>query len=108
DVLVNFALGGGKGIKKGDVVYIIAEEYAKPLFLELRKAVWKAEGHVIADYRPSSDAEYTVEKDFFLHAVEDHQIDFFPSYHRKGLIQQIDHSVFILSETNKQSLSGID
>ncbi len=35
DLLVNFALGGGKGIKKGDVVYITADECTKPLYLEL-------------------------------------------------------------------------
>lgn len=108
DVLVNFALGNGKGIKSGDVVYIIAEEAAKPLYMELRKAVWKAGGHVIGSYRPSNDAEYNVEKDFFTHAVENHQLDFFPKYHMKGLVEQIDHSIFILSETDKHALSGID
>ena len=107
DVLVNFALGGGKGIKKGDVVYLMAEECAKPLYLELRKAIWKAGGHIISSYRPSSDEEYNVEKDFFIHAGE-HQLDFFPEHHLKGLVKQIDHSVFILSEGNKQSLLGVD
>ncbi len=106
-VLINFALGGGKGIKKGDVVYIVAEECTKPLYLELRKAVWKSGGHVIGNYLPSNDPEYNVDADFFLHAAE-HQLSFFPGLHLKGLIDQIDHSIFIISETDKQSLSGID
>ena len=33
DVLINFALGGGKGIKKGEVVRVSASESAKPLYL---------------------------------------------------------------------------
>ena len=32
DVLVNFALGGGAGIKSGDVVRVAAHEVAKPLY----------------------------------------------------------------------------
>ena len=107
DVLVNFALGGGKGIKKGEVVYLMAEESAKPLYLELRKAIWKSGGHIISSYIPSNDEEYNVEKDFFIHAGL-HQLDFFPEHHLKGLIKQIDHSIFIISEGNKQALTGID
>ena len=106
-VLVDFALGHGKGIKKGDVVYVAVEEYAKPLFLELRKAIWRSGGHVIASYRPSNDAEYNVDKDFFLHA-EEHQHTFFPEHHLKGLIKQIDHSIFIIADTNMQALAGVD
>lgn len=106
-VLVDFALGSGKGIKKGDVVYIVVPEYAKPLFLEVRKAIWRSGGHVIANYRPSNDAEYNVEKDFFLHA-KDHQLSFFPHAHMKGLIDQIDHILFILADTDKHALSGVD
>lgn len=107
NVLVNFALGGGNGIKKGEVVRITAEEYAKPLFLELRKAVWKAGGHVISDYHPSNDAEYNVDRDFFNNAQE-HQLGFFPHAHLKGLIDQIDHTIFIDSETDKLALAGVD
>lgn len=106
-VLVNFALRDGRGIKKGDVVNIIAEEYSKPLFLELRKAVWKAGGHVISTYYPSNDEEYNVDRDFFDNAQEE-QLSFFPSKHFRGLIDQIDHSIFIISETNKHALKDID
>ncbi|HAO64509.1 TPA: aminopeptidase [Candidatus Taylorbacteria bacterium] len=106
-VLVNFALGSGEGIKKGDTVYLIAEEYAKPLFLEIQKAIWRSGGHVISNYRPSNDASYAVEKDFYLIA-ENHQLEFFPAKYMKGLIDEIDHSIYLLSETDKQALKGID
>jgi aminopeptidase len=107
NVLVNFALNSGQGIKKGDVVNIIAEEYAKPLFLELRKAVWRAGGHVISTYYPSNDEDYNVDLDFFNTAQEE-QLSFFPSKHLKGLIDQIDHSIFVISETNKHSLKSVE
>lgn len=106
-VLVNFALGSGKGIKKGEVVHLIAEEFAKPLFLELRKTIWKAGGHVISDYRPSNDDTYNVEQDFFLNA-EDHQIGFFPHHYLNGLLQQTDHSLFVLGTNDVRALQGID
>ena len=107
DILVNFALGGGKGIKKGEVVYIAVDEIAKPLFIELRKAVWKSGGHVIPNYRPSSDKDFNVERDFYIHA-QGHQIEFFPAKYMKGLVDEIDHSIFIISETDKKALAGID
>ncbi len=107
DVLVNFALRDGKGIKKGDVVYVAVDEIAKPLFIELRKAVWKSGGHVIANYRPSPDAEFNVERDFYALA-ENHQIEFFPAKYMKGLVDEIDHSIFIISDTDKKVLAGVD
>lgn len=107
NVLVNFALGGGKGIKKGDVVHLIAEECTKPLYLELRKAIWKAGGHVISDYRPSCDPEYNVEQDFFLH-TENHQIEFFPNHYLQGVIKQIDHSLFVIGTNDVRALQNID
>src|SRR5579872_5151543 len=114
NVLVNFALGSGKGIKKGDVVYLVVEEYAKPLFIELQKAIWRAGGHVISSYRPSHGDLAGIdrklassEREFFLTA-QNHQLEFFPAKFMKGLLDEIDHSIFILSETDKQILKGID
>lgn len=106
-LIVNFALGGGKGIKKGDVVHIVMEECAKPLFMELRKAIWRSGGHVIADYQPSVDVEHNPAADFYKIARE-HQIKFFPEAYIRGFIKQIDHSIWIDSETDKHSLAGID
>ena len=41
DVIVRFGLGAGNGIKKGDVVCVNVPDSAKPLFLALRRAIWK-------------------------------------------------------------------
>jgi aminopeptidase len=107
DVMVNFAIGGGKGLKKGEIVHLVIEEAAKPLFIEIRKAIWKAGGHIILDYKPSNDDQYNVDQDFYIH-TEGHQLEFFPANYFKGIIDQIDHSVNILSYTNLKSLQKID
>jgi aminopeptidase len=107
DVLVNFALGGGTGIKKGDVVYVVAYEYAKPLYAELLRAILKAGGHVISNYRASNDHQFNFDSDFFIN-IQEHQLKYFPSKYMKGLVDEIDHSVFIISETDMEALKGID
>ncbi|MDO8510426.1 MAG: aminopeptidase [bacterium] len=107
DVLVNFALGSGKGIKRGDVVYVQASEYAKRLYGEILRAVWKRGGHVIGRYLPDNESWFNFDSEFFKHA-DAHQIAHFPAKFSRGLIDEIDHSVYIDSETDKQSLRGVD
>ena len=56
DVLINFALGGGKGIKKGEVVRVSASESAKPLYVTVCNAIVDAGGHVLkTDAMPLED-----------------------------------------------------
>ncbi len=107
DVLVNFALGGGSGISQGDVVRVAAPEVAKPLYVELRRAVLRAGGHPIGHYLPSDDAQFNVSRDFYELASEE-QIDFFPDTYMRGLVDQIDHQVSILADADMHSLEGVD
>src|SRR3989338_7941794 len=90
NVLVNFALGGGKGIRKGEVVHLITYEIAKPLYRELKIAILKAGGHVIGDYRPDSGGRFPFDRDFF-ELAKPHQLDFFPEQFARGLVDEIDH-----------------
>ncbi len=106
-VLVNFALGGGKGVKKGEVVVINGSEAVKPLFLAVRNAVLEAGGHAILQYQPEGDDRYNLSRDFFERA-KDHQLDFFPHHYMKGLVKQADHILFILGGNNPHALKGID
>jgi len=106
-VLVNFALGGCKGLKKGEVVYLVAYEYAKPLYAEISRQILKSGGHVISSYRPSNDHNFNFDRDFYIN-IQEHQLKFFPSKFMKGLIDQIDHSIFVISETDLEALKGID
>lgn len=106
DVLVNFALGGGKGVKKGDVVYLAAYEYAKPLYAEILRSITKAGANAITHYIPNDDKEFNVTRDFYANAKE-RQINFFPSKYFRGLVDEMDHSLFILSETDMEALKGV-
>lgn len=107
DVLVKFALGNGKGIKKGDTVYLTISEVAKPLLYELQKSILEAGGHLILNYRPDDDTEYNFSTALFEYG-SDYHIDFFPHKYFKGLVDQVDHTLFILGETNPHALKGID
>jgi aminopeptidase len=107
DVLINFALGGGEGIKEGDVVRIVAHECAKPLYVELHRAVWRAGGHTISQFVPDDDANFNLARDFF-EIASDTQLDFFPDKYSRGLIDQIDHQVSLLAEADKHALEDSD
>ena len=107
DVLVNFALGGGKGIKKGDVVRVIAHESAKPLYHEICNAVVDAGGHVLSHYLPDETRHKSTSRHFF-ECARDHQLDFFPKLHMRGLVKEIDHSISIISENDPYVLRGVD
>ena len=112
DVLVNFALGGGKGIKKGDVVRVSASESAKPLYIAVCNAIVDAGGHVMSNYGPDEEhgdkrRNISVSRYFYEHA-KPYQIDFLPAKYLKGVVEQMDHSVFLLAEKDPRALKGID
>ena len=112
EVLVNFALGGGKGIKKGDVVRVSASESAKPLYTAVCEAIVDAGGHVISNYGPDDEKgdkrrNESFSRYFYEHA-SDEQITFFPATYLKGLAEQIDHSIFILAEADPHALKGVN
>ncbi|MBC2607606.1 aminopeptidase [Pelagicoccus albus] len=101
DVMINFALNGGEGVKPGEVVQLRVSEVAKPFLVALRRAVVKAGAHPLIFFTPDD-----IEREFFELANEE-QLSFFPEKYMKGLVDQIDHTVAILSETNKKELEGI-
>src|ERR1700722_12337804 len=90
DVLINFALGGGNGIARGDVVRIVAREAAKPLYVELHRAVWRAGGHTIGHYTTDDDGLANLSRDFF-ELADESQLDYLPSTYMRGLVEQMDH-----------------
>lgn len=101
-VLVDFALGGGTGIKPRDVVFLQIPECAKPILIPLRRAVLKSDGYPLLHYLPDG-----VDRDYFQHA-SDEQLSFFPGKYLRGKVDQMDHTIGILAETNKYELKGID
>ena len=101
-VLVNFALNSGEGLKSGEVVRLLANESAKPLYVAVRNQILKSGGHPLTFYSPDN-----VSRQYFELASAD-ELSFFPAKFMKGLVDQIDHSIAILSETDKHELEGID
>lgn len=107
DVLVNFALGGGKGIVEGDVVSVHASESAKPLYAAVLRAVTKAGGHTISRYSPDNDSKFNFSRDYY-EAASDEQLDFFPEAYLRGFAETIDHSLHIISTVDPHALEGVD
>jgi aminopeptidase len=106
-VLVDYALGGGEGVKPGEVVRVTAPESARPLYLELCRAVWRAGGHVIGGYYPDEEQGMGGSKAFFELASED-QLDNFPARYLRGLVDEMDHQVSVIAEADPHSLETID
>lgn len=100
-VLIRFALNSGKGIKKGDVVLLQVSESAKLLYVALRNEVLRAGGTFISQYAPDG-----VAREYYELASPDQLRAFHAKYYR-GLIDQIDHSVFVVAESDMHELEEI-
>ncbi|HEY0517407.1 MAG TPA: aminopeptidase [Solirubrobacteraceae bacterium] len=106
-VLVDYALGGGSGIERGDVVRVTSPESARPLYEALLKAVWRSGGHVIGGYYPDGEQRGGGSRDFFELAGEE-QIDHFPARYMRGLIDEMDHQISVIADRDPQALEGVD
>jgi len=102
DVLVNFALNGGKGIKKGEVVQISVPDIAKPLAKELYIAVLKAGAYPMLRLTPTG-----FERDFFTYA-SDQQLQHFPKKFLRAKADLLDHVISVIAEPDPNELKGID
>lgn len=101
DVMINFALNSGEGVKPGEVVQLRVPEVAKPFLVALRRAVLKAGAHPLVFFTPDNFS-----REFYELASEE-QLSFFAEKFHRGTIDQIDHTVVIIAETDKQELAGI-
>jgi aminopeptidase len=106
-VLIDFGLGNGRGIKSGDVVRVLAPEDAKPLFVEVCKAVWRRGAHVIPEFQPANDAHSSVTAAFY-ELASDAQLDWAPLRSGMALFEQLDHSVHIVYERDPHALARVD
>jgi len=106
-VLVDFALGGGSGLQAGEVVRVVSPECAKPLYVALNRAVWRAGGHVIAGYQPDDDHDYNLSRDFY-EAASDAQLANFPSLYMRGLVDEMDHQVSVIADSDPHALDSVD
>src|SRR3972149_10798829 len=109
DVIINFALNGGEGIKAKESVFLMVPESAKPLLISIQEAVLKSGAYPIVYYMPNEMQRGFTElsRQYYELANED-QLNFFPDKYLKGFVDQADHLVGILAEADKHDLEGID
>ncbi len=102
DVLVNYALNSGEGVKPGEVVDCVVPDVAKPLALELQNALLLAGAHPILRLQPTG-----FDKDYFVRANKD-QLTFFPKKFLKARLELIDHQIGIIADVDPYELTEID
>ena len=102
DVLVKFALRGGKWVNKDDVIFVQIPECAKAMYLPLQQAILEAGAHPIFEYAPDG-----VAKHFYQNASDD-QISFYPGHFLHGKIDQMTHVLSIIAEDDMQELKDVD
>lgn len=102
DVLVNFALNSGAGVKKGEVVQITVPDIAKPLAKELYIATLKAGAHPILKLSPTG-----FEREFFTYANKE-QLTHFPEKYLRAKADLLQHAISIIADPDPNELKGID
>ncbi len=103
-VLVNFALGGGKGIKKGEVVFLQAPLSALPFYRALRKVILDSGGLAIAAL---GDDMSGAAKYYYENATQEQLTAFLDKYY-KGLVAQTDHRIAVIADYDVHELDKVD
>ncbi len=101
-VLINFALNSGKGLKKGEVVQLVVPDVAKPLAKALQNQVLKSGGHPLMRLVATG-----FDKDYYELANDD-QLTFFPKKYLKEKVNLLDHQVVILADPYPELLKKVD
>jgi len=102
DVLVKFALNGGKGIKAKEVVFLMLSESAKPILKPLMKSVLECNAFPLIKYIPE-DIDY-----YLFENSNNNQIKYYPRNYLLERVKEIDHLVSIGSTNNKHELEKVD
>jgi len=102
DVLVNFALNSGKGVKPGEVVECVVPDIAKDLALELQNSLLKSQAHPLIRLLPTG-----FDKSFYQLADSD-QLKFFPKRYLQERVRLIDHQIGIIADADPHELSEIE
>jgi aminopeptidase len=102
DLLVKYALNGGKGVKPKEVVQLNVPDIAKPLYLHLLRAVLEAGAYPKSNYLPSLTDR------IFFETANDDQLVFFPEVYKKAEADLVDHSISIIADADPKELQGVD
>ena len=101
-VMVDFALGKGKGIKEKEVVYLQYDSEALPLALAVYKRILEKGGYPMV-----RSIDESFQKTMFEVATDD-QLKFFPKEYTKSLVKTIDHRIYLIAPTDPFLLKNID
>lgn len=101
-VLVQFALGSGKGVAKGEVVQCVVPDVAKPLARSLQNTILESGGHPLLRLLPTG-----FDQDYYRLASPD-QLTFFPTQYMKSRAKLIDHTIAIIADPFPDELRETD
>lgn len=108
DVLIKFALNSGSGVRKGEVVYVMINEWAKPMLLPIQRAILESGANMILSYQPAElERDRDETREFYEIATEE-QINFFPEEYIRERVELVDHFVLILSTGDHNYYKGVD
>ena len=105
-VMVQYGLNHGQGIKRGDTVFLVGQECTKDLFLAIAKEVYASGGNLITNYQPDNIQHQSLAR-FLLQNGSDEQISFFAKPYWQGIVDATDHILFIISEPDIHYLEGL-
>ncbi len=101
-VMIDFALGKGKGVQKNQVVYLQYDTEALPLALAVYKSILEK-----GAYPMVKGIEESFQKTMFENASDD-QLKFFPKQYTKSLVDTIDHRIYLIAPTDPFLLKNIN
>ena len=104
--MVHYALNNGRGINKGDTVFLVGQEVTKGLFIAIAREIYLAGGNLISNYLPDNVREQSLVR-FLLQEGSDEQVGFFAKPYWQGIVDATDHILFIVSEPDVHYLEGI-
>lgn len=104
--MVLYALNNGEGIRRGDTVFLVAQECSKDLFFAMAKEIYSNGGNLVTHYLPDNIRGNSLTQ-FLLENGNDEQISFFAKPYWQGIVDTVDHILFIISEPDIHVFEGI-
>lgn len=101
-VMIDFALGKGKGVKTKEIVYLQFDAEAKPLAEAVYSRILEVGAHPMLKVNDESFEKIMFDK------AAPHQLKFFPKDYTKSLIDTIDHRLYLIAPTNPFLLKSVD
>lgn len=105
-VMVHYGLNGGNGMNKGETVFLAGQECAKDLFMATAKEVYAAGGNLISNYQPNNIRDNSLVR-FLLENGSDEQVCFFAKPYWQGVVDSVDHILFIISDPDIHAFEGL-